>query len=410
MAFLTYSYRLRPTRAQHAQLAEILESQRLLYNAALQERRDAWRSGVSIGFNDQTKSLTEIRGFDPDYGGVPYNLSKWTLKRLDDAMKGFFKRANKKAGKAGFPRFRPISRWSSFGFHQKDGLRLKEGKLRFSGGLVGGLHLKMHREIPEGAEIKSAVFSRENGIWRVALTVDVPVEEKGLCEVIGVDVGIEHLATTSDGLHFPNAREGDRHAKALRRAQRALARARTGSARRRKTKAHLERLQRSLKNARKSHLHEVSRRTVEISSFVALEDLSTKNMTRSARGTAAAPGSNVRQKAGLNRALLDAAPARLISMISYKAESAGGRAIKVDPKHTSQICPACGSRVPKALSERRHLCACGADMHRDHAAAVNIRARGIDLLAHEAARRLEGPNVTGCGVRASGNTDPQISA
>lgn len=71
MVVRTYVYRLRPTRAQHAALRRILDDQRHLYNAALQERRDVWsRNGVSIGFNDQTKSLTEIRSFDSTYGGV----------------------------------------------------------------------------------------------------------------------------------------------------------------------------------------------------------------------------------------------------------------------------------------------------------------------------------------------------
>ncbi|MBS7671726.1 helix-turn-helix domain-containing protein, partial [Croceicoccus gelatinilyticus] len=134
MQVLTYVYRLKPTRAQHGALRRILDDQRYLYNAALHERIDAWRRGVSVGMNDQTKSLTSIRGFDESYGGVPYNLSKWTLKRLDDAMKGFFRRAKTK-GKAGFPRFRPASRWDSFGFHQIGGLRIRDGRLLFSSGV-----------------------------------------------------------------------------------------------------------------------------------------------------------------------------------------------------------------------------------------------------------------------------------
>src|SRR5690606_34152527 len=141
MLVLTYVFKARPTSAQHTQLDQILRDQRQLYNAALEERISAWRSGVSIRMNDQTKSLTEIRSFDPAYGGVPYNISKWTLKRLDDAMKVFFKRAKTRKGKAGFPRFRSSGRWLSFGFHQKGGLRLRGRKLLFSSGLVGGLDL-----------------------------------------------------------------------------------------------------------------------------------------------------------------------------------------------------------------------------------------------------------------------------
>lgn len=104
MSVLSFVFKVLPSRAQHTALDAMLESQRLFYNAALQERIGAWCRGVSIGLNDQTKSLTEIRKFDADIGSVPYNVSKWTLKRLDDSMKAFYKRAKARSGKAGFAR------------------------------------------------------------------------------------------------------------------------------------------------------------------------------------------------------------------------------------------------------------------------------------------------------------------
>ena len=405
MPVRTFVFRLLPTRAQHASLRQILDDQRNLYNAALQERRDAWSKGkTSISMNDQTRSLTEIRKFDETYGDAPYNLSKWTLKRIDDAFKAFFRRA-KKAGKAGFPRFRSASRWRSFGFHQKDGLRLKGDRLLFSGGIIGALRLKMHRPLPDGAVIKSAVFTKEAGIWRVALSCEVPLAAANDdATAIGIDVGIEHLATDSIGRHYANLRPGGARAKRVRRAQRALTRCRRGSKRRRKVRTRLAREQRGLRNARTTHLHDVANAIVRSASTIFVEDLRIKNMTRSARGSVAEPGMNVRQKAGLNRALADAAPGRLISMIDYKAESAGGRMIKIDPRNTSKTCSSCGVVAPKALSVRRHVCPCGADLHRDHNAAINIRERG--LAAHGVARRPGEPNVAGCGVRAPGKADP----
>ena len=405
MLVRTYVYRLRTTRAKHAALDTILTNQRHLYNAALEERSGAWRNGrTPIGFNDQTKSLTSIRSFDAAYGGVPYNVSKWTLKRLDDAFKAFFRRA--KAGrKPGFPRFRSSGRWSSFGFHQKDGLRLKGDRLLFSGGIIGALRLKMHRPLPDGAVIKSAVFTKEAGIWRVALTCHIPLASANDDDTsIGIDVGVENLATDSTGRHYANIRPGRERAKRLRRAQRALARCRRGSNRRLKMRMRLAREQRALRNARVTHLHDVANAIVRSASTIFVEDLRIKNMTRSAKGTLDAPGTKVRQKAGLNRALADTAPGRLISMIAYKAESAGGRMIKVDPRNTSKTCSSCGTVAPKALSVRRHVCSCGADMHRDHNAAINILERGI--AAHGAARRPGEHNVADCRKRAPGPGDP----
>jgi putative transposase len=106
--FLSFQYGLRPTRAQHRALDAILEGQRLLYNAALQERIEAWRKArTSITWVDQSRSLTVIRADDPHgYGALPVTLSRWPLKRVDAAFKAFFRRLKVKRGKAGYPRFR----------------------------------------------------------------------------------------------------------------------------------------------------------------------------------------------------------------------------------------------------------------------------------------------------------------
>lgn len=405
MLVQTYVFGLRPSRAQHAALDRILTNQRHLYNAGLEERISAWRRGISIGLNDQTKSLTQIRSFDADYCGLPYNVSKWTLKRLDDAMKAFFRRS-KQRSKAGFPRFRSVGRWTSFGFHQKDGLRLTNGKLRFSGGIVGAIDLRMHRDLPAGAVIKSATFTREGRHWRVALAIasESQAEHRMLGSAIGIDVGIEALATLSSGARIDNIRPRKSAERKLRTAARALSRCKRGSRRRKNVRARLAQAQRAVRNARTTHLHQVSAAIARDFELIAVEKLQLRNMTRSARGTRNEPGKNVRQKAGLNRSLADAAPGRLISMIHYKAERAGGMMVEVDPKRTSQECSSCGAIMVKALSERRHVCACGADLHRDHNAAINILKRG--LAAHEAARGLGDANVGDCSMRCPGKTEP----
>ena len=406
MPVRTFVFRLQPTRAQHAQLQTILRDQRNLYNAALQERREAWsKTGISVKLNDQTKSLTEIRNFDDTYGGVPYNLSKWTLKRLDDAFKGFFRRL-KSTGKAGFPRFRVASRWTSFGLHQIDGLRLKKGRLLFSGGVKGGLRIRQHRSIPDDAIVKSAVFTLETGIWRVALPCKVQeaaANDNG--SVLGIDIGVNHLATDSDGRHYENLRPQAAMSRKVRIAQRAIARGRKGSKRRQKTITRLQRLKRTERNRRTMHLHTVANAIVRSGSTIVVEDLKLKNMTRSSKGTLAKPGKNVRQKAGLNRVLQDAAPGRLISMIAYKAESAGGRMIKIDPRNTSRTCSSCGIVDVTQLSRSRYRCGCGLDLQRDHNAAINIRMRGVETL-HEAARGLEDVNVADCRKRRPVNAEP----
>lgn len=397
---VSYRYKLRPTRAQYARLAELCEGQRLFYNDALQERIDSYRQatriaahhgrarpiegdfqtprGKAISYQDQCKSLTEIRSADPQgIGAVSLNIGRWTLKRVDDAFSGFFGRA-KKGLKAGFPRFKSISRWRSFGFAEFKGVTLKNDRLRIKG-MTGDLRLNLHRPIPDGANIKTATLTKSGRFWYASLVIEVEAAtwhpDQGTS--VGIDVGIEALSTLSTGERIENIRPRAQLERELKKSQRALSRCKRGSRRRQKVRARLERVHTRIRNTRTTYLHQQSAAIASRFETIAVEDLRLKNLSRSASGTVAAPGKNVAAKSGLNRALLDAAPGRFIAMLRYKAERAGGEVELVDARNTSQICSGCGEKVPKALRERRHRCTCGTDLHRDHNAARNILARAV---------------------------------
>jgi putative transposase len=393
-------YKLKPTRAQYARLAELCEGQRQLYNAALQERIDSYKvakrralvagrqkpvtedfttpRGGAIGYMDQCKSLTEIRCVDPlGQGAKPLNMGRWTLKRVEGAFKGFFQRAN--TGKAaGFPRFRAKSRWRSFGFAEFSGIKFKYDRLFFNG-IDGALRVHMHRPIPDGAKLKSAQFTRYDRKWYVTLVVDIPAAEwhQKTGTAVGIDVGVENLATLDTGEVFANTRPRNTRERQLRLAQRALARCKRNSRRRQHARRKLARIHQRIENTRTTHLHQVSANIANRFEVIVVEDLKLKNMTRSAKGTLANPGKNVAAKSGLNRSMLDASPGRLIDMLRYKAERAGGELRLVDPRNTSQNCSFCGTKVPKNIRARQHSCSCGAVLHRDHNAARNILARAV---------------------------------
>jgi len=113
-------------------------------------------------------------------------------------------------------------------------------------------------------------------------------------------------------------------------------------------------------------------------STIAVETLKVENMSRSAKGTAVAPGKNVSAKAGLNRSIRDASWGRLKMLLQYKAIRNGGQVIEVPPHGTSQICSGCGVIVPKALNVRWHDCPdCGLSIDRDHNAALNVLHRAV---------------------------------
>ena len=140
---------------------------------------------------------------------------------------------------------------------------------------------------------------------------------------------------------------------------------------------------------RSTYTHQQTAAIARRYALIAVEDLKLKNMTASARGTVDEPGVNVRQKAGLNRAMLDVAPGKFVELLTYKAERAGGQVVKVNPKGTSIECSSCGAAVPKELRVRMHAClACGLTLDRDVNAVINILNR---VLAPD--RAVVGPGL-----------------
>jgi len=357
---LTYKYRLLPTKRQHAALAEICESQRILYNAALEERVDCYRkTGKSLSFMIQCKELTELRQ-NPEYAVLPIKLQRWTLKRLDDAYGAFFRRM-KSGGKPGFPRFRGKARWQSFGFIEFSGITLRQNRFRFKG-LPGSLRVHLHRPLPECKPL-GCTFTRDHKGWNVCLQYRVPaVALAATGQQVGVDVGLKELCVLSSGQAIHNPRHTRRSARELRRRQRALSRCRKGSGRRRKVIAQVTRLHAKIASARRTYLHQVSARLVREHDLIAVEKLNVKGM---AAGM-------------LAKSVHDAAWSKLREMIAYKAAYAGRRFIEVDARNTTQGCSGCGAIVPKELSERRHICPhCSLEMDRDHNAARVILHRAV---------------------------------
>jgi putative transposase len=167
---------------------------------------------------------------------LPATLSRWPLKRVDEAFKAFFRRL-----KVSYPRFRGKSGWRSFGFTEFVGIRLINGRLVVRG-LAGGLKLHMHRPLPDGASMWPCVFTKEGRAWRVTLQIEVPdihTVRREAGDLVGLDWGVETLATLSTGEGITNLRFGTEASAGIRRASRKLARAKRGSRRRLKAKARL---------------------------------------------------------------------------------------------------------------------------------------------------------------------------
>ena len=238
---------------------------------------------------------------------------------------------------------------------------------------AGWVRFRWSRAVPPG--IKSYRVTRDRaGRWHVAFAaIPDPVPAPGNGEVVGVDRGVAVGAALSTGelLHVPGltARERNR----LRRLERKLARARRGSHRRGRVKLAIARLKARETDRRKDWAEKTSTDLARRFDTIRVENLDVTSMTRSARGTADAPGRNVRQKAGLNRGILRSGWGLLVRRLEEKAP---GRVEKVKPHFTSQRCSACGHMDAESReSQARFVCtACGFTSHADVNAARNIAA------------------------------------
>lgn len=380
----SYRYRLQMDGRSGAAFEAAVSVTNQIYNAALEERISAWsKAGKSITKYDQQKSLTQIRTEDPTIALYPVTMLRRPLEQVDEAFKGFFSRV--RAGRTpGFPRYRSIKRVRSFGFIEAVGWTLKGSCLRMKG--LPQVRLKMHRPL-DGRPLKLTVKRDARGRWFAIIVVKLPdVIGPTAQGAIGLDLGVENLVTDSEGYQYGKLDPDRRNSIRRSRVERNLARQRRGSNRRKKTHRRLAALRQREADARRTRHFQVASAIVSSGpQVIVVEKLRLVNMTRSAKGTLAEPGTNVAAKSGLNRSILDSGLAQFIQILTDKAESAGRLVVAIDPKGTSQECSGCGAEVLKSLAQRQHRCACGVDIHRDHNAARNVLHRGVVVPGRQAA-------------------------
>lgn len=408
------TFRIYPTPTQARVMGEWLEMHRELYNAALQERRDAWnRCRVSVSVYDQMRQLTQIKPLRPEFKALGIHSLQFTLRKVDLAFQAFFRRC--KAGQnPGYPRFKGKAFFRGWSYPDHDTWKLQQATPGKHGFLaVRGLgKLRLRGKARDWGKDTTLTFTRDTeGRWFASVTVHCdPLRQAGT-EAIGLDWGVEAFATLSTGERVENPRLLREAETRLKRAQRDLSR-KVGPDRRRKAqkpshrwlkaKARLQVIHREVANRRKDFRHQLSAGLIRRAALIATEDLNLLGMTASAKGTAEKPGKNVKQKAGLNRAILDTAPGEFLRMLAYKAENAGTHLHLLEPRtwNPSQTCPGCGAKERKPLSLRIHSCpACGFTALRDHASALVMVNVALTGRAWEPG--LRGEILVGTPARAS---------
>lgn len=392
---LSYQAEIRPTPRQRQALLQHAGNARWAYNWGLRRHREAYERWVEEGKPQKWKGwpnaislhrdLNALKKVEVEDGGIPwmYEASKAApqeaLRDLDRAFKNFL------AGRARYPRFksrnRGIGGFRLTGIIKVDnrGIQLPViGRVRFQPGERGYLPWGRHAQVS---------VTEQAGRWFVSVVgPEVAEATSNGKDAVGLDLGVAHLATLSDGTVIENPKALASGQRKIKKLQQEVSRKKKGSANRGKARAKLARAHARVRNVRRDTLHKATTMLAKSHGRIVVEDLKVKNMT-------AGGGS---RKRGLNRVVLDAAFGEFRRLLKYKGKLYGCEVVAVPPHYTSQRCSACG-HVDKGnrTSQSEFRClreACGHEINADLNAAINIL---------EAASSTDSLNACGEDVRPS---------
>ena len=371
-----FKFRLKKAKFHDSILLKFAGCNRFVWNMVLAIQKERLENGLScLSYDNMCKMLPDMKSEFPFLKEVHSQTLQQTLKNLDRAINEAFDKSSSKK----FPKFKKRRIDDSFCFPQ--GFRINCHVIYLP--KIGWIPFFKSREI-EGKP-KNVTVSRQGKHWFVSVQteMEIAIPSHPSCGSGGVDVGVERFATLSDGTYFEPLNSFKRVEEKLALAQRKLSKKKLYSQNWYKQKVVVDRIHRKIANARRDYLHKVSTSISKNHAMIAIEDLRVCNMTASARGTIENPGRNVRQKAGLNKAILDQGWSAFRRMLEYKQDWRGGIVVAVPPHYTSQTCPECTHRsTNNRKSQAVFKCIrCGFTANADYVAALNILAAGHAVLA-----------------------------
>ena len=374
-----FKYELMPNGEQQRNMRRFAGACRFVFNKALAlQQANHEAGGKFISYVAMAKQLTAWRNGSetPWLKDSPVHPLQHALKDLEKAYKNFFEK------RADFPRFKKKGRHDSFRYPDPKQIKLDQGNGRIFLPKLGWLRYRNSREA--SGEVRNVTVSQSGGKWFVSIQtrreVETPLPTGG---IVGIDMGIARFATFSDGTYLAPLDSFKKHQQRLKKYQRRMARKVKFSQNWKKAKAKVTQIHIDIANARKDYLHKASHAISQNHAIVCIEDLQVRNMSKSSKGNAETHGKQVRQKSGLNRAILDQGWGEFRRQLDYKLAWRGGHLIAVPPHNTSRTCPACGHvSADNRRSQAQFACvACGYENHADVVGAINVLERGHRLLA-----------------------------
>lgn len=375
-----YKYELMPNGGQVRDMRRFSGSCRFVYNKALALQKENHEAGNTfIGYVAMAAKLPiwKREAGTAWLKETPSQALQHALKDLEKAFKGFF------AKRTGFPRFKKKGNGDSFRYPEPKQIQLDPINNRVLLPKLGWLRYRNSREAL--GQVRNVTVSQSGGKWFIAIQTQRELAQPlpTSTTAMGIDVGIARFATLSDASYIAPLNSFKKHQQRLARYQRRMSRKQKFSNNWKKAKANVQKIHTEIANARKDFLHKTSTTISQNHALVCIEHLQVKNMSRSSKGNSEEHGKRVKQKSGLNRAILDQGWGEFRRQLEYKMTWQGGMLLAVPPQLTSQTCPACGhvSRDNRQ-SQAKFLCIdCGYENHADVVGAINILERGYRLLA-----------------------------
>ncbi|WP_454692572.1 RNA-guided endonuclease InsQ/TnpB family protein [Achromobacter aloeverae] len=375
-----FKYELRPNGQQARQMRRFAGACRFVFNKALALQKANYEAGGKfIGYVAMARHLTAWRNGTetPWLKDAPVHPLQHALKDLERAYKNFFAR------RAAFPRFKKKGLRESFRYPDAKQFKLDETNHRIFLPKLGWMRLRLSRAVL--GKPCNATVSRSGGKWFVSIQTEREMVQAvpRATSAIGIDMGVTRLATFSDGTFLEPLASFKQHEIRLRRYQRAMSRKQKFSKNWHKAKRKVRSIHTRIANCRKDYLHKATTTISQNHAMVCIEDLQVKNMSRSAAGTAEAPGRNVKAKSGLNKAILAQGWFEFRRQLEYKLAWNGGMLIAVPPQNTSRTCPCCGHvSADNRKTQAQFKCVqCDHEANADEVGAINVLRAGHARLA-----------------------------
>ncbi|MEG3972265.1 MULTISPECIES: transposase [unclassified Microcoleus] len=360
---IVLEFKLKGKAEQYRIMDEMIRTAQFVRNKTLRH----WIDNQGIKLVDLYKQCAIMAKEFEWAGKLNSTARQASAERAIFAIGRFFANCKaKKPGKKGFPQFKKHTRSVEY---KQSGWSLSADKrcLTFKDGFAAGkFKLVGSRDLYFYApnEIKRIRVVRRADGYYAQFCINVERKEEAIStgKAIGIDVGLNHFYTDSDGETVPNPRYLRKSEKALKRSQKRVSRKKKGSKNRKKAINKLGRKHLKVSRQRKDFAIKTTPGAVKSNDFVAYEDLQVRNMVKNHK---------------LAKSISDAAWSQFAQWLEYFGKVYGKTVIAVAPQYTSQECSHCGNLVKKTLSTRTHICGCGVVLDRDHNAGKNILAKGL---------------------------------